>query len=63
VFNILRARRGSNATGPDALSQPGEGHVVDRLAKIADMLDKGLITSEEFAALKSGLLAEQIDNT
>jgi hypothetical protein len=32
---------------------------VDRLAKLADMLDKGVITNEEFGALKSELLAER----
>ena len=61
VFNILRAQSASEATVPNARSQPGEDNVVDRLAKLADMLDKGLITSQEFAALKGKLLSEQTD--
>jgi hypothetical protein len=59
VFNILRAQSASEATARNDRSQSGEQHIVDRLAKLADMLDKGLITREEFGSLKSELLAER----
>lgn len=54
VFTILRqcevAR--SRAAFPDAPTT----HAVDRLAKLAEMLDRGLITDEEFARMKADLL-------
>ena len=59
VFNILRAQSASQAADDDSRYKSGSDHVVDRLAKLADMLDRGLITSEEFATLKSDLLTKQ----
>ncbi len=58
VFNILRAQSTAQQAGSAASTGSGSDDVVDRLAKLADMLDKGLITSDEFATLKSTLLAE-----
>jgi hypothetical protein len=53
VFNILRAR-----AAPLPKSQgPDQDHVVERLAKLADLLDRGVLTQDEFAALKSKLLS------
>ena len=51
VFSILRQQ-----TAAGVATQSSEGDVVDRLAKLADLLEKGLITDDEFAALKAGLL-------
>ena len=52
VFNILRQRvPAANDSKPS-----GDEHVVDRLAKLADMLDRGLLNREEFDRLKSELL-------
>lgn len=58
VFNILRGR--TNAPQAESGAEPGLAgdHVVDRLAKLAEMLDRNLITSEEFATLKRELLGE-----
>lgn len=46
-----------------ATTQPssgsGDGHVVDRLHKLADLLDRGLIDKDEFAALKADLMKGQ----
>ena len=36
-----------------------DGHVVDRLHKLADLLDRGLIDKDEFAALKTDLMKGQ----
>lgn len=53
VFTRLRQgepRESSQNAGPD-------DHVVDRLQKLADLLDRGLLTRDEFAQLKADLLS------
>jgi hypothetical protein len=52
VFNILRE---NVSAGPQQGTSTGE-HVVERLAKLADMLDRELLTREEFDRLKAELL-------
>ena len=52
VFSTLREQTASVRSAGD----PAGGHAVDRLAKLADLLDKGLISREEFDKLKPELL-------
>lgn len=52
AFNILRQR-----VPPESDTTPtGNEHVVDRLAKLAGMLDRGLLSRQEFDRLKAELL-------
>ena len=53
---FLKLRQESAFRGPkdDATSE----HVVDRLHKLAGLLDRGLITEEEFARLKADLMSQ-----
>ena len=37
--------------------EPGNDHVVERLAKLADLLERGLLSREEFDRLKAELLS------
>jgi hypothetical protein len=52
VFNILRSRS-SKSTTPEPTE---DGHVIDRLAKLADLLDRDLLSRQEFDRLKADLL-------
>jgi hypothetical protein len=56
VFSVLRQQQSAPATPPILDANTTGGSVVDQLAKLAELLDKGLITPEEFATLKSDLL-------
>ena len=51
---FLRLRQASRRSGTAA----GGGHVVDRLHKLADLLDRGLIDQDEFTKLKADLMRE-----
>ena len=53
VFTRLRQEQPSDSSQGDA-SPAG---VVDQLHKLADLLDRGLLTPEEFAQLKADLLS------
>jgi hypothetical protein len=53
VFNILRQHAAGVGLPP---TTPDRGNHVDRLAKLADLLDKGLIDRSEFDSLKRDLL-------
>lgn len=53
VFLRLRQAEGRSAA---AMPAPAEDHVVDRLHKLANLLDRGLIEPEEFARLKADLM-------
>ena len=50
---FTRLREGSQAAQPVGSQE----NVVDRLHKLADLLDRGLLTDDEFARLKSELLS------
>jgi hypothetical protein len=54
---FLRLRQSAAADEP---SRPAsdDGHVVDRLHKLADLLDRGLIDEAEFARLKADLMGQ-----
>ncbi len=72
VFKILRARQaspqqtardrgdpsGADGNGDHSAPDRNRDHVVDRLAKLADLLERGLLTPEEFSSLKARLLSE-----
>ena len=53
VFTILRQRTESTSVVP---GNAGEEHAVERLTKLAALLDRGLITDEEFQKLKADIL-------
>jgi hypothetical protein len=54
VFNILRA----GDLSPSApVHEDTPDHIVDRLAKLADLLDRGLLTHDEYSRLKAELLS------
>lgn len=55
VFTVLRQEESRRSTDPPTASAEPV-HSVDRLAKLADLLEKGLITPEEFAKLKTDIL-------
>lgn len=59
VFSKLRQQHAASASASASApaAQPSEESVVDRLAKLADLLDRGLLSMEEFAKLKADLLA------
>ena len=52
VFTMLRQ------DSPPADDDATVDHVVDRLHKLADLLDRGLVTPEEFLQLKADLLSD-----
>jgi hypothetical protein len=54
LFTILR-RKEEGRSLPGA--QAGTADPIDRLAKLAELLEKGLITEEEFAKLKTEVLS------
>lgn len=56
VFTRLRQEQPRDPSPSDASAD----HVVDRLHKLADLLDRGLLTPEEFAQLKADLLSGNI---
>jgi hypothetical protein len=57
VFGVLRQQAGAAAgERPGTPVGAGEDHVIDRLAKLATMLEQGLISRAEFDKLKSDLL-------
>ena len=43
---------------PTPAASSGEDHVVDRLHKLAGLLDRGLIDEGEFARLKADLMSQ-----
>ncbi len=53
VFNRLRALASSDAPAAQQLDP------VNQLSKLADMLEKDLLTREEFDSLKAELLGKQ----
>ena len=53
---FLRLRQNAVPDEPEQ-SESGDDHVVDRLHKLADLLDRGMISDEEFATLKAKLLS------
>lgn len=55
VFLRLRQAEAAGAPSQDA---GREGHVVDRVHKLADLLDRGLIDEDEFARLKADLMGQ-----
>lgn len=57
---FLRLRQASASSAP--ASDDG-GHVVDRLHKLADLLDRGLIDEGEFVRLKADLVGEVSQTT
>jgi hypothetical protein len=64
LVQSLREQLGADATiidasGAPAQSSSGSDHVVDQLAKLADLRDRGALTAEEFEAQKRRLLDGQ----
>jgi Short C-terminal domain len=56
VFSVLRQQNDAARHQLSPGDESPSGSVVDRLSKLADLLDKGLITADEFANLKADLL-------
>lgn len=59
LWAIREAREAAGRLGPAdgaAAEADGPSSVVDQLAKLASMLESGLLTREEFDRLKTGLL-------
>jgi hypothetical protein len=57
IFNILRKQASSSHAPPAELNAPAaHGAVVDRLTQLGQLLDRGLITEDEFKQLKAELL-------
>ena len=57
VFNILRARAASTRRG---VAGSASENVVEQLARLGDMLDRGLLSREEFEQLKADLLRPEL---
>lgn len=55
VFGVLR---GQEAAREPTAPAPRTPDAIDQLTKLADLLEKGLISQEEFAKLKGSLLAQ-----
>jgi len=56
IFSLLRQQSGAAADLQSTGSARRDTSTIDDLAKLADLLAKGLITADEFATLKSDLL-------
>jgi hypothetical protein len=57
VFTKLRQLASARSADSDlSAGQASDRHVIDRLDKLAGLLERGLITDDEFARLKSDLL-------
>jgi hypothetical protein len=59
LWAIREAREAAGRPGPEdgpATEAPTAASVVDQLAKLASLLESGLLTREEFDRLKAGLL-------
>jgi hypothetical protein len=52
VFTMLRQRQGAESRNRDDATD----HLVDRIAKLAELLDRGLISQAEFQKLKADAL-------
>lgn len=57
VLNKLMEDNKSNIVDVDANSQENQLDKIDKLIKLGEMYDKGLLTDEEFASMKQELLA------
>ncbi len=53
VFTMIRQ---AISNEPESVSRGSSEHAVDRLAKLADLLDRGLVDEDEFRRLKADIL-------